>query len=165
MSGGYFSEGGRWLDAALAAAPAPTRSRAGALRAKCGVDIRLGRTGGIGMLGAERVAIFRRLGDRRAVAHALGDHGRYEYQAGDNDKAEQLYAESLALAAEIGDDAAAAAVLHSVGALALSRGEFEQAETALEASLARLEALPPRTTDDFFPVHTNGLFVAPEGPG
>jgi predicted ATPase/DNA-binding SARP family transcriptional activator len=165
MAGGYFTEGGRWLDAALAAAPAPTRARADALRAKCGLDTRLGRTARIGMLGAERVAIFRRLGDRRAVAHALGDQGLYEYQAGDYDKAEQLYAEARALAAELDDDEVTAAVLHSVGALMLSRGEFDLAESALDDSLARLEALSPRTADAFFPVHTNGLFVSPEGPG
>ena len=165
MSGGHFAEGGGWLDAALAAAPAPTQARADALRAKCGLDVRLGHTARIGMLGAERVAIFRRLADRPAVAHALGEQGVYEYQAGDYDRAERLYAESRALAGELGNDEVAAAVLHSVGVLALSRGEFEQAEAALRDSLARLRALSPHGADAFFPVHTNGLFVTPEGPG
>ena len=165
MSGGHFAEGGGWLDAALAAAPGPTRARADALRAKCGLDVRLGHTARIGMLGAERVAIFRRLADRPAVAHALGEQGVYEYQAGDYDSAERLYAESRALAGELGNDEVAAAVLHSVGLLALSRGEFEQAEAALRDCLARLRALSPHGADAFFPVHTNGLFVTPEGPG
>ena len=101
----------------------------------------------------------------RAVAHALGEQGVYEYQAGDYDSAERLYAESRALAGELGNGEVAAAVLHSVGVLALSRGEFEQAEAALRDSLARLRALSPHGADAFFPVHTNGLFVAPEGPG
>ena len=146
-------------------APAPTQARADALRAKCGLDVRLGHTARIGMLGAERVAIFRRLADRPAVAHALGEQGVYEYQAGDYDRAERLYAESRALAGALGNDEVAAAVLHSVGVLALSRGEFEQAEAALRDSLARLRALSPDGADAFFPVHTNGLFVTPEGPG
>ena len=37
MAGSHFQEGSRWLDAALAAAPAPTELRAEALRAACGL--------------------------------------------------------------------------------------------------------------------------------
>ena len=103
MAGSHFQEGSRWLAAALAAAPAPTELRAEALRAACGLEIRLGRTGGLSELGAERVAIFRALGDRRAVAHALDEVGVYEYMAGRYDRAELLYAESRALAEELGD--------------------------------------------------------------
>ena len=48
-------EGSRWLQTALAAAPAPTALRAEALRAACGLEVRLGRTGGVSELGIERV--------------------------------------------------------------------------------------------------------------
>ena len=37
MAGSHFQEGSRWLQAALAAAPAPTALRAEALRAACGL--------------------------------------------------------------------------------------------------------------------------------
>ena len=103
MAGSHFQEGSRWLAAALAAAPAPTELRAEALRAACGLEIRLGRTGGLSELGTERVAIFRALGDRRAVAHALDEVGVYEYMAGRYDRAERLYAQSRALGEELGD--------------------------------------------------------------
>ena len=164
MAGSHFQEGSRWLTAALAAAPAPTELRAEALRAACGLEIRLGRTGGLSELGTERVAIFRGLGDRRAVAHALDEVGVYEYMVSRCDRAERLYAESRALAEELGDRKVAAAVLHSVGVLAESRGDFPAAREALLESLTRLRELPADDHDRFFRVHTVGLFVAGDGP-
>ena len=142
MAGSHFQEGSRWLQAALAAAPAPTELRAEALRAACGLEVRLGRTGGVSELGIERVEIFRALGDRRAVAHALDEVGVYEYMAGRYDRAERLYAESRALAEELDDRKVAAAVLHSVGVLAQCRGDFAGAREALLDSLARLREVP-----------------------
>jgi tetratricopeptide (TPR) repeat protein len=165
MAGSHFQEGSGWLQAALAAAPAPTELRAEALRAACGLEVRLGRTGGVSELGTERVEIFRALGDRRAVAHALEEVGVYEYMAGRYDHAEGLYAESRALAEELDDRKVAAAVLHSVGVLALCRGDFAGAREALLDSLARLREVPAGDREAFFRVHTVGLFVAGEGPG
>ena len=165
MAGSHFQEGSRWLQAALAAAPAPTESRAEALRAVCGLELRLGRGGEVSGLGIERVAIFRALGDGRAVAHALDEVGVYEYMAGRYDRAERLYAESLALAEELDDRKVAAAVLHSVGVLAQCRGDFAGARAALLDSLARLREVPAGDGEAFFRVHTAGLFVAGEGPG
>ena len=165
MAGSHFQEGSRWLAAALAAAPAPTELRAEALRAACGLEVRLGRTGGVSELGSERVEIFRALGDRCAVAHALDEVGVYEYMAGRYDNAERLYAESRALAEELDDRKVAAAVLHSVGVLALCRGDFAGAREALLDSLAGLREVPAEDSERFFRVHTVGLFVAGEGPG
>jgi tetratricopeptide (TPR) repeat protein len=165
MAGSHFQEGSRWLQAALAAAPAPTELRAEALRAACGLEIRLGRTGGVSELGIERVAIFRALGDRCAVAHALDEVGVYEYMAGRYDRAERLYAESRALAEELDDRKVAAAVLHSRGVLAQCRGDFAGARETLLDSLARLREVPAEDRQPFFRVHTTGLFVAAEGPG
>ena len=165
MAGSHFQEGSGWLQAALAAAPAPTELRAEALRAACGLELRLGRTGGVSELGIERVEIFRALGDRRAVAHALDEVGVYEYMAGRYDRAERLYAESRALAEELDDRKVAAAVLHSVGVLAQCRGDFAGAREALLDSLTRLREVPAEDSERFFRVHTVGLFVAGEGPG
>ena len=165
MAGSHFQEGSRWLHAALAAAPEPTPLRAEALRAACGLEIRLGRTSRLGQLGTERVAIFRGAGDRHAVAHALDEVGVYEYMAGRYDEADRLYSESLELATELADPKVAAAVLHSRGVLALCRGQFAGAQEALLDSLARLRDIPVGDPDPFFRVHTVGLFVAPEGPG
>ena len=145
MARSHFQEGSRWLEAALAAAPEPTELRAEALRAACGLEIRLGRTAGLSELGSERVEIFRALGDRSAVAHALDEVGVYEYMAGRYDRAERLYAEGGALGEELGDPKVAAAVLHSEGVLAQCRGDFAGAREALLDSLARLRGLPPTT--------------------
>ena len=165
MAGSHFQEGSRWLQAALAAAPAPTELRAGALRTASGLELRLGRGGDVSELGIERVEIFRALGDRCAVAHALDEVGVYEYMAGRYDRAERLYAESLALAEELDDRKVAAAVLHSVGVLAQCRGDFAGAREALLDSLTRLREVPAGDGEAFFRVHTVGLFVAGEGPG
>lgn len=165
MAGSHFQEGSRWLDTALAAALAPTALRAEALRAACGLEARLGRIGGLGARGTERVEIFRALGDRRAVAHALDEAGVYEYIAGRYDRAAHLYAESRALAEELADLKVAAAVLYSEGVLAQCRGDFAGAREALTESLNRLRELPAGDGDRFFRVHTVGLFVAGEGPG
>src|SRR4051812_30235934 len=164
MAGSHFQEGSRWLAAALAATPAPTELRAEALRAACGLEIRLGRTGGLRELGTERVAIFRASGDRRAVAHALDEVGVYEYMAGRYDRAELLYAQSRALGEELGDRKVLAAVRHSEGVLAQCRGDFPDAREALLDSLTPLREMPADDHDRFFRVHTVGLFVAGDGP-
>ena len=143
----------------------PPRCAREALRAACGLRFRLGRTDGLSELGAERVAIFRALGDRGAVAHALDEVGVYEYMAGRYDRAERLYAQSRALAEELGDRKVLAAVRHSEGVLAQCRGDFAGAREALLDSLTRLRELPAGDGDRFFRVHTVGLFVAAEGPG
>lgn len=165
MAAGHFQEGRRWLEAALTAAPEPTAVRAEALRAACGLEIRLGATGDLGALGVERVAIFRALGDRRSVAHALDEAGVYEYMVSRNHEAQRRFAESRLLAEELSDDRVAAAVMHSIAVLAHCRGHFATAREALLDSLARLRRLAPADHEPFFRVHTVGLFVAAEGPG
>jgi predicted ATPase/DNA-binding SARP family transcriptional activator len=165
MAGSHFQEGSRWLEAALVAAPAPTGLRAEALRAACGLRFRLGRADRLNELGAERVAIFRTLGDRGATAHALDEVGVYEYMACRYDRAERLYAESRARGEDLDDCKVLAAVRHSEGVLAQCRGDFADAREALLESLTRLGELPAGDHDRFFRVHTVGLFVAPGGPG
>jgi predicted ATPase/DNA-binding SARP family transcriptional activator len=164
MAGSHYQEGSRLLNAALEAAPQATELRTEALRAACGFHIRLGSPRALRRLSMERVEIFRELGDRSAVAHALDEVGVFEYMAGNYDRAESLYAESLALAQELGDRKAAAAVLHSKGVLAQCRGDFGEARETLLQSLSGLREIGDEETEPFFRVHTVGLFVAPDGP-
>jgi tetratricopeptide (TPR) repeat protein len=164
MAGSHFREGRRWLTAALAAAPAPTALRAEALRALCGVEVRLGWTEDLPPMGNERVEIFRRLGDRVAVAHALDEVGVYEYMAGRHERADRLYAESMALADELGNGKVAAAVLHSIAILAHCRGDYDGAREALLESLRHLREIPATDSEPFFRVHTIGLFVSGSPP-
>jgi tetratricopeptide (TPR) repeat protein len=165
MDGGHYREGSRLLTAALASSPEPTELRAEALRAMCGLNVRLGLSGELSRLGSERLAIFQELGDQHAVAHALDEVGVYEYMVGRYDQAAQLYRGSLALAGELGDTKAAAAALHSIGVLEQCRANFETGREALLESLRLLRELPPSERELFFRVHTVGLFVGPEGPG
>jgi tetratricopeptide (TPR) repeat protein len=111
------------------------------------------------------VAIYRALGDERAVAHALDEVGVYDYMAGRYDRAARRYAESRALGDRLGDRKVQAAVLHSLGVLAQCQGDFAGAREALLASLTRLRGLGGDDPDPFFRVHTVGLFVAADGPG
>src|SRR3954470_20364567 len=91
LAGSHYQEGSRLLESALTAAPEPTALRTEALRARCGLDIRLGRTSDLPKLGRERVAIFRTLGDRHEIAHALDELGVYEYMTGDYERAGDHY--------------------------------------------------------------------------
>jgi predicted ATPase/DNA-binding SARP family transcriptional activator len=165
MAGSHYQEGDRLLNAALAAAPEPTVLRTEALRAACALQIRLGRADQLRALSTERVEIFKGLGDRHEVAHALDEVGVYEYMASRYARAASLYAESLALAEELGDPKAAAAVLHSAAVLDQCRANFTAAREALLDSLGRLRAIPASDTSPFFRVHTVGLFVAAASPG
>ena len=77
MARGYFVEGGRRLEEALAAAPEPD-ARAGAravLRRGIEVRLRHGSYERLIALGNEALDIARAGGDRRAVARALERHG------------------------------------------------------------------------------------------
>jgi predicted ATPase/DNA-binding SARP family transcriptional activator len=164
MAAGRFQEGDRWLVAALAAAPESTALRAEALRAGCGLDMRLGRNALLPSIGAERVAIFRMLGDRVAEAHAIDELGVYEYMVGRHDRAQELFEQSRALGGALGDATVEAAVRHSQGILAHCRGDAATARAELAESLSLLRELPA-TGEPFFRVHTVGLFVAAEPAG
>ena len=166
MAGSHFQEGSRWLEAALAAAPAPTaaaRARLCARRAGCG-SAWGERTGS-----ASSAPSGSRSSGRWAIAAPSPTRstrsGVYEYMAGRYDRAERLYAQSRALAEELDDRKVLAAVRHSEGVLAQCRGDFAGAREALLDSLTRLRELPAGDGDRFFRVHTVGLFVAAEGPG
>ena len=71
MRRGYFTEGSRLLDAALAADPAPTPLRARGLVATSALDVRLARPERIIGLAEEAREIHAGLDDSRAVAGAL----------------------------------------------------------------------------------------------
>ena len=68
---GYFAEGSRLLDAALAAASEPTPLRARALVAAGALDVRLARPSASSRSPRRRARSAATLGDRHAVARAL----------------------------------------------------------------------------------------------
>ena len=160
MAGSHFQEGSRWLDAALAAAPAPTALRAEALRAACGLEIRRGRTGGLSELGhraGRDLPGARRPARRRPCARRgrrLRVHGeplrprraplRREPRARRGARRRKV----------------AAAVLHSVRrARLVPRRLPGRARGAARQPRRRLRELPADDRDRFFRVHTVGLFA------
>jgi predicted ATPase/DNA-binding SARP family transcriptional activator len=139
MRRGYFTEGARLLDAALAVCPQPTPLRARALAAASALAVRLAR--------AERVAspideardIEEGLGNRRRVAAVLLYRGTVEAAQARNDQARRSLDEAFALADEMGDVLVAAETRHRQGVEAYSRGRDEEAGQLVEEGLTILE--------------------------
>src|SRR4051794_25050435 len=67
---GHAVEGARWVERALAAAPGPSRPRAAALIGLTALDSRQGRSDRYRSLGAEAMAIVRRIGEPDEVVMA-----------------------------------------------------------------------------------------------
>jgi predicted ATPase len=134
---GYWSEGRRWLESALAVS---TESDphiridalwgAGLLAIWQG-DLERGRAAADELLALAAAADSSR-------ARALGIHlaGLVAHQRGDWDHAAQLHTESAQLARELGDSWLLSVAVNNLGDVALNRGEYERALDLFEESLA-----------------------------
>ncbi len=159
LAHGHFSEGSRWLEATLAAAPERTWLRAQALFAAGAMEVRRGDPSArLPGLGAEAVAIMRAVGDDRALAqilHLAGllawvDDGVWEHAA-------DLVEEGRSLAATVGAAGVVASATHMLGVIAVSRGASKQAEEYFAETLGLLERLPA-DLPPFFAAVTPGYF-------
>lgn len=157
MARGFFVEGARWLDDALAAAPAPTPHRIRALWALGGIDVRRRGTIRTVGLGADALAIARRSGDPHAEARALERRGVLAMGGFDWPVADAALAEGLALARELGDEPVAVAITQAQGVLAGCRGETQTARELLERSLTLLDAIPDERGPLFWALHISPL--------
>jgi predicted ATPase/DNA-binding SARP family transcriptional activator len=166
MARGYFVEGSRRLEEALAAAPAPTADRARALLRLAGLTVRLryGNTERIAAYGEEALAITRAAGDRRAIARALERHGMLAMGSFDFAAAERAFAEGLALALEIGDRPVTIAIKHAQGVLAACRGDNAAARALLGEALGLLDDVEDERPPLFWALHISPV-VIPAGPG
>jgi predicted ATPase/DNA-binding SARP family transcriptional activator len=159
---GYFAEGNRWLQTALAAAPEHTPLRVEALLAGAGLSLRLGDPNGFLRHVSDAVSAYRLLGDDRATAAALYQHAmlaQYVHRA----DAEALFAEALALARRLGDDRLLAVATHASATLPWYRGDNAAARARVLEALALLDAAPDDETP-FFDGVTFGVCVLDEGP-
>jgi predicted ATPase/DNA-binding SARP family transcriptional activator len=159
---GYFAEGKRWLQAALAAAPERTPLRVEALLAGTGLSLRLGDPNGFLRRVGDAVAAYRVLGDDRATAAALYQHAmlaQYVHRA----DAEALFVEALALARRLGDDRLLAVATHASATLPWYRGDNAAARARVLEALALLDAVPDDDTP-FFDGVTFGMCLLDEGP-
>jgi predicted ATPase/DNA-binding SARP family transcriptional activator len=164
MARGYFVEGSRWFDDALAAAPAPTPERARALWALGGIDVRRRGTIRTVRLGADALEIARRAGGPHAEARALERRGVLAMGGFDWPVADEALAEGLALAHELGDAPVAVAITQAQGVLAGCRGETREARALLERSLTLLEEIPDERGPLFWALHISPIAL-PAGPG
>ncbi|MCW2952163.1 MAG: transcriptional activator domain protein [Conexibacter sp.] len=164
MARGYFVEGARWFDDALAAAPAPTPERVQALWALGGIDVRRRGTIRTVRLGADALAIARRSGDPHAEARALERRGVLAMGGFDWPVADAALAEGLALAHELGDASVAVAIIQAQGVLAGCRGETRQARALLERSLTLLDEIPDERGPLFWALHISPIAL-PAGRG
>ncbi len=139
---GYRTEGGRWLEDALSAAPEPSTSRARALH---GLSVLALRTSDHRRaLGAAReaVAFFRASGDRRALSEELHHLGTIAWVFSDYDAAERFCKESQAIAEQGAEPAIVASVTHTLGVLSGSRSDTTAGCELIARSIELLCALP-----------------------
>lgn len=129
---GYLSEGRRWLERALAVAPAEATH----VRAKALLNLgRFARTQGdpkaVSRL-EEALAIARTLGNMEVVSRSLAGLGNVAADAGDYARASILYEEQLTLDRERGDQTGVTLGIANLGVLAAQQGDLVRASAMLE---------------------------------
>jgi predicted ATPase/class 3 adenylate cyclase len=134
---GHFSEGRRWLAAALSdgeAAPSSLRARAllglGYLALRQGDYLRVTEA-----LEAS-LALYREAKDRRGEAYALCFLGWIALDRNELERAEGLLEESLALSRAAGTARDVSVVLNALAMLEVYRGDYERAAAMQEESLS-----------------------------
>src|SRR5581483_9367841 len=143
---GHASEGRRWLEQALARAPAARHQESVRLRAKA-----LTAAGNLARdqddyeraaaLHEESLALWRELDDQQGIAMSLNNLGVIARDRGDPDELERRCRESLALYHALGDTWGVAISLMNLGFAARYRGELAQAAECFEQSLALFRRL------------------------
>jgi tetratricopeptide (TPR) repeat protein len=157
---GHAVEGARWVERALAVAPDSTRSRAAALIGLTGLDSRQGRGDRHRALGAEALAIMRKIGDPDEVAMARLIETSLAWSTFDLNEAEQLAADVHTEAVEGGRPEHCAASSWLLGQCALSREDGPLAARHLNICLSEL-AQSETSTPPFLPVITPSLQLVP----
>jgi predicted ATPase/DNA-binding SARP family transcriptional activator len=160
---GYFTEGDRWLEATLVAAPERTALRVEALLASAGLSLRSGNS--VVYLDRVQAAVedYRELGDEHATAAALYQHAMLEQSVSNTARAHELFDDAVALTRRLGDGRLQAAAINASAMTAWYRADHEQARALIDEALAILDALPDDDTP-FFEVVTFGLCLLHDGP-
>jgi predicted ATPase/DNA-binding SARP family transcriptional activator len=159
MARGYFVEGARWLDAALAAAPEPTPARARALVALGGIEVRRSHPLPVVALGSEALDIVRRGGDRRAEARALERLAVLALGGYDWAVVDRALDEGLALATEVADEAVVVAVKQAHAVRVGCVGENAHARELLEEALGLLGEIPDERGPVFWALHISPVVI------
>jgi predicted ATPase/class 3 adenylate cyclase len=129
-----FSEGSRWLEAALRQSSRPNTITETATRAKLLSEAgtfafyRADYDHAIGLHG-EALKLYRELGDDSGVAFALMCLGAQYSEQGDYERGAPFFEEALVLSRRIGDRRNIAYTLHSLADVERQRGNYERAKT------------------------------------
>jgi predicted ATPase/DNA-binding SARP family transcriptional activator len=160
---GYFAEGARWFDAALARSPGHTELRARALAATALLAVRRGLAERRLPLMEEAVAIRREIGDPAALARGLHELGDHLVLSSDHAAADRAFAEGLELCAGLDEVGQAAGIKQSQGVLAHYCGDLAGAHERFAESIALLEGAADERVVPFWAIGI-ALAVAPDGP-
>jgi predicted ATPase/DNA-binding SARP family transcriptional activator len=158
MARGYFVEGTRWLDEALARAPERTVLRARALLHGCALALRSGAVQRFRPFGRESIDILRETGEHAAQADALQQVAGLERQIWDLPEADRLLEQSQRLAEDLADPAALASARSGQAMLAYVRGNYLGATRLLEQAIELLRRAG-NSERPFFPTSTLGMIV------
>jgi predicted ATPase/class 3 adenylate cyclase len=132
----YFSEGSRWLEAALRRSGASASARADALTEAAMFAWRRGDYDQAAALHGEALALSRELGDERGIGFALNSLGSQELEKGNYERATPLFDEALALSRKLGDKRTVGYALRNLGEVARQRGQYGHAATLGMESLS-----------------------------
>jgi predicted ATPase/DNA-binding SARP family transcriptional activator len=163
MARGYFVEGTRCLDEALARAPERTPLRARALLHGCALALRCGAVQRFRPFGHESIDILRETGERAGQADALQQVAGLERSIWDLPQADRLLEQSQRLAEDLADPAALASARSGQAMMAYVRGDYVGATRLFEQTIDLLR----RAGDSerpFFPTATLGLIVLEDVP-
>lgn len=140
---GYYAEGRRWLDSALARGhEAPPAARTQALGGAATLAWRQAEYEPAWQFAEQAVALARRQGDKEATAHGLMMLGLVVLRRDqDFPRATALFEEALTLARGRGDHKQIGLVLAQLGATARHQGEYDRAAAFVEESLAEFKAV------------------------
>lgn len=139
---GHWTEGRRWLEAALTRDESLTpsvRSKTLFAAAKL-ASFQDDNTQAYAYV-TESLALFRQLGDRRGMTEGLNSLAFLAVVRGEYEHATELLEESLALNREMGDKRGAATVLANLGQVAMHKGQGTLAATLLGESLTLFKEL------------------------
>ncbi len=134
---GHSSEGRTWLDTTLSRSDrVPASLRAKGLYAAGLLATGQGAYTEARPLHEESLRIFRELGDRQGMAHALHGLGRVAEGQGDYVSARPLFEESLTIIRERGDRRGMAVAFIDLAWVAQEQGDYAAARSLAEESLA-----------------------------
>jgi predicted ATPase/DNA-binding SARP family transcriptional activator/DNA-binding CsgD family transcriptional regulator len=123
---GYLSEGRTYLEAVVSLDALPASVRARVLDGLGWIAEPQGDYERARVAYEESLKLYRRSGDKRGVANALGDLGSLVLDRGDYEQATALLEESLMLHRELGRGEDIIGILDSLGVLASAKGDPER---------------------------------------